>query len=182
MELAIGSRLRHAWNAFVSPDPTAHRRSYGSTNRPDRVRLRIGNERSIVTSIYNRIAIDAAAISFQHVRLDQNERYESSIQSGLNECLTLNANIDQTGRAFIQDVVASMCDEGCVAIIPVDTTINPTISGGYDINSLRVGKIIEWFPTEIRTQVYNEKTGKRRDNCSKKHCRNNREPSLFCYE
>lgn len=163
MGLHMGTRLIHAWNAFISRDPTNYRMIYGSTNRPDRVRFRMSNERSIITSVYNRIAIDVAAVSFQHVRLDQNGRYESTIKSNLNDCLTLNANIDQTGRAFIQDVVMSMFDEGCVAIVPVDATIDPTISGSYDVQSLRAGKIIEWFPSHIRVQVYNEKIGKKEE-------------------
>lgn len=157
------NRLQHAWNAFLNRDPT---RMYpyedmgsSSSYRPDRVRLTIGNERSIVTSIYNRIAIDVSANSIQHVRLDQNGRYLETIDSGLNNALTLSANADQTGRAFRQDVVMSMFDEGVVAIVPVDTTINPTITGSYDVQSMRVGKIIEWFPKHVRIRLYNERTG-----------------------
>lgn len=161
MENSLGSRLKHAWNAFLNRDPTNSyiERGYGTSNRPDRHRLSITNERSIIAAVYNRIAIDVSAISFQHVRLDQNERFLESIPSGLNECLTLQANIDQTARAFIQDFVISMFDEGCVAIVPVDTTINPKLSGGYDINTLRVAKILQWFPEHVRVQLYNDRMG-----------------------
>jgi hypothetical protein len=127
--------------------------------RPDRVRLTIGNERSIIASIYNRISIDVAAIAIRHVRLDQNGRYIETINSGLNEALTLQANIDQTSRAFIQDVMISMFDEGCVAIVPVDTTMNPKISNSWDIQTMRTGEIMEWFPNHVRVRVYNDKTG-----------------------
>jgi hypothetical protein len=131
--------------------------------RPDRVRLTVGNERSIIASIYNRITIDVSSMIIKHVRLDQNGRYIETINSGLNEALTTSANIDQTGRALIQDVVLSMFDEGCVAIVPVDTTINPNISGAFDIQTLRVGKILEWYPAHIRVRVYNEKTGQKEE-------------------
>jgi hypothetical protein len=136
---------------------------YTSTVRPDRIRLTRSNERSIVTALYNRIAIHVASLSFQHVRLDQNGRYLEEIPSYFNNCLTLDANLDQTGRAFFHDLVMSMFDEGCVAIVPVDTTINPDISGGYDITSLRVGKILEWHPTQVKVSIYNEKTGRREE-------------------
>lgn len=159
----IKSRLQHAWNAFLNRDPTGRmdyfNMGYSSGVRPDKNRLRIGNERSIVTSIYNRIATDVASISIQHARLDQNGRYTEEISSGLNECLTIEANIDQTGRSFIQDVVMSMFDEGCVAIVPVDTTIDPKTTNSYDINSLRTAKILEWYPKHVRAQVYNDNTG-----------------------
>lgn len=167
MANSFGSRLQHAWNAFFNKDPTGFTvmdvTGYGYSRRPDRIRLSRGNERSIITAIFNRIALDVAAINIQHVRLDENGRYLETINSGLNNCLTLNANIDQTGRAFIQDCVMSMLDEGCIAIVPVDTTIDPKISGSYDILSLRVGKIIEWFPRHVRVQVYNDKTGLKED-------------------
>lgn len=159
------NRLQHAWNTFLNRDPTYkyEDRGMGSTHRPDRVRLFISNERSIISSIYNRIGIDAAAITIRHVRLDQNERYIETLKTGLNEALTLNANLDQTGRAFIQDVVMSMCDEGCVAIVPVDTTINPIESGSYDVQTMRTAKILEWFPSSVRVRLYNEKTGMKED-------------------
>jgi hypothetical protein len=165
MEVTFGSRLKHAWNAFLNKDPTSFYRDIGISHsyRPDRPRLTRGNERSIVTSVYNRIALDAAAINVQHVRLDENNRFLSVIESGLNGCLTIESNIDQTGRAFIQDAVMSMLDEGCVAIVPVDTTDNPEITGSYDIYSMRTGKILEWYPKHIRVRVYNERTGIKQD-------------------
>lgn len=165
MEVTFGSRIKHAWNAFLNKDPTRNFRNMGIgySYRPDRIRLSRGNERSIVTSVYNRIALDAAAISIQHVRLDENDRFLSVINSELNKCLSLESNIDQTGRAFIQDVVMSMMDEGCVALVPVDTTDDPEITGAYDINSLRTGKILEWYPQHIKTLVYNERIGRKED-------------------
>lgn len=165
MEVTLGSRLKHAWNAFLNKDPTSFYRDIGISHsyRPDRPRLTRGNERSIVTSVYNRIALDAAAINVQHVRLDENNRFLSVIDSGLNDCLTVEANIDQTGRSFIQDAVMSMLDEGSVAIVPVDTTFNPEITGSYDINSMRTGKILDWYPNHVRVRVYNEKTGLKED-------------------
>lgn len=161
----IGSRLRHAWNAFFNRDPTREYRSGGMSYsyRPDRPRFSKGNERSIVTSVYNRIALDVSSIAIQHVRLDENGRYIETINSGLNTCLTLEANIDQTGRAFVQDVVMSMFDEGCVAIVPVDTTDNPEETGSYDINSVRTGKILEWRPRDVKVRVYNDRTGQKED-------------------
>ena len=164
MEVTLGSRIKSAWNAFVNRDPTALYKDYGmgSYTRPDRPRLARGNDRSIVTSVFNRIALDVAAINIKHCRLDDNERYKETIASRLNECLTLEANIDQTSRAFIQDVVISMLGEGCVAIVPVDTTANPN-TGSFDILSLRTGKIKEWYPTEVKVEVYNERTGKKED-------------------
>lgn len=165
MEDSFGSRLKHAWNAFFSRDPTRELRNTGVSYfyRPDRPRMTRGNEQSFVTSIYNRIALDVSAISIQHVRLDKNDRFASVIDSGLNECLTVAANIDQTARSFIQDVVLSMFDEGCVAIVPVDTTNDPTITGSYDITSMRTGRIIEWFPRQVRVRVYNDRTGRKED-------------------
>ena len=159
------SRLRHAWNAFFNKDPTVVYRDYGPGygTRPDRAQLSRGHERSIVTAVFNRIATDVSAVSIQHVRLDKNDRYIETIQSDMNTCLTLDANIDQTGRAFIQDVVLSMLDEGCVAIIPVDTTFNPQTTGSYDIQSMRTGKILEWHPETILVRVYNEKKGEKED-------------------
>lgn len=165
MAQSLGSRLRHAWNAFFNKDPTMRHQDLGMSYgyRPDRVRFSRGNERTIVTSIYNRIALDVASVQIQHVKLDENERFSEKMKSGLNECLTLSANIDQTGRSFMQDVVASMFDEGVVALVPVDTTDDPTITGAFDIQSLRTGQIIEWYPQHIKIKVYNEKTGKKED-------------------
>jgi len=155
MEVTFGSRLKHAWNAFINKDPTGYFKDVGIgySYRPDRPRLTRGNERSIVTSVYNRLALDASSISTQHVRLDENDRFLSVIGSGLNGCLTVEANIDQTSRAFMQDVVMSMLDEGSVAIVPVDTTFNPDATGSYDINSMRVGKILDWYPKHIKVRV-----------------------------
>ena len=165
MEVTIGSRIKHAWNAFLNRDPTSYYRDIGVgySYRPDRPRLTRGNERSIVTSVYNRIALDCASISIQHVRLDDSERFLEKISSGLNDCLNLSANIDQTGRAFLQDIVLSMLDEGCVAIVPVDTDDDPDITGSYKIESMRTGKILEWFPSHVKVRVYNERTGLKED-------------------
>ena len=165
MEVTLGTRLKHAWNAFFNKDPTDYFKNVGIgyTYRPDRPRLTRGNERSIVTSVYNRLALDASSVSIQHVRLDENNRFLSVIDSGLNGCLTVEANLDQTGRAFIQDIVMSMLDEGSVAIVPVDTTFNPEITGSYDILSMRTGKILEWYPSHVKVRVYNEKTGRKED-------------------
>ena len=165
MELTFGSRLKHAFNAFMNRDPTDGQGSIGPgySMRPDRSRLTKGNERSIVTSIYNRIAIDVAAININHCRVDENQRLIENIDSTLNTCLNLEANIDQTGRAFMQDVVMSLLDEGCVAIVPVETSIDPAVASSYDIWSMRTGKILEWRPEHVRVRVYNEKTGCRED-------------------
>ena len=166
MEIVLGSRLKHAWNAFLNNrDPTNNFRGTGYSYgiRPDRPRFTRGNERTIVTSVYNRIALDVAAINIQHCKLDDNNRFVSTIDSKLNECLNLAANIDQTGRAFIQDVVMSMMDEGCVAIVPVDTTVNPNDTGSYDILSMRTGKILEWYPAHVKVKVYNDRVGKVED-------------------
>ena len=164
MELSFSARLKHAWNAFRNnKDPTYQNIGVGYSYRPDRPRLTRGNERSIVTSVYNKIASDVAAIDIQHVRLDDNGRFISPMNSGLNTCLTLEANADQTGRAFMQDVVMSMLDEGCVAIIPVETDIDPDVTNSYDILSLRTGKILEWFPNNVRVRAYDERTGKKQD-------------------
>ena len=165
MELTFGSRLKHAFNAFMNRDPTYGKESMGPgySMRPDRPRLTRGNERSIVTSIYNRIAIDVAAININHCRVDENQRLVENIDSTLNTCLNLEANIDQTGRAFMQDVVMSLLDEGCVAIVPVETSIDPAVSSSYDIWSMRTGKILEWKPKHVRVRVYNEQTGQRED-------------------
>lgn len=160
MELSIGSRFKNAWNAFSNKNPTSSNNGYGGYYyRPDRVRLTTRNERSIITSVFNRIAIDVAAIDINHCQLDEDGRFQSIISSSLNECLTVEANLDQTGRNLIQDAVMSMFDEGCVAIVPVDTTFNPKDTNSYDILSLRVGKIVTWYPTQVRVEVYNERKG-----------------------
>ena len=155
-------RLQHAWNAFVYNDNTyTNPQNLGgfSTFKPDRVHFSRGVEKSIVTSVYNRLALDVASLAIKHVRLDENGRYMEEVNSGLQNCLNVEANIDQTGRAFLQDVVMSMLDEGCVAIVPVDTTVNPAVSGSYEINTLRTGKILEWYPAHVRIRVYNDKKG-----------------------
>lgn len=164
--MGFTTRFQHAWDAFFNKDPTNNNfRDIGMSYsyRPDRPRLTRGNERSIVTSVYNRIALDASAINIQHVRLDDNGRFLSEIKSGLNTCLTLDANTDQTGRAFIQDIVMSLLDEGCVAIVPIITDMNPTVTGSYDIFSMRTGKILDWYPNHVRVRVYNEKVGRKED-------------------
>lgn len=163
--MALSDRLQHAWNAFLNRNPYGQYYGNGSYSyyRPDRMRPNIGNERSIIVSVYNRIALDVAYIDIFHARLDEDGRYTEQIQSSLNECLTLSANVDQTGKAFLQDVVMSMMDEGCVAMVPVDTTIDPTITGSYDINSLRTGKIKAWYPKHVTVELYNENTGRKEE-------------------
>ena len=165
MEQSLGSRLRHAWNAFRNRDPTVNYEGSGASyyRRPDRIHLTRGNERSLVTSVYNRIALDVAAIGIKHCKIDENGRYLYDMKSGLNNCLNLSANQDQTGRAFIQDVVMSMLDEGCVAIVPTDTTLNPKETQSYDILSMRTGKIIQWRPQQVQIRLYNESTGKKEE-------------------
>jgi len=165
MELTFGSRLQHAWNAFLNRDPTDNYRDVGMGygTRPDRIRLTRGNERSIVTSIYNRIALDVAAINIVHAQLDKNGQFESTINSSLNNCFTLEANIDQTGRALIQDIVMSMFDEGCVAVVPIDTTIDPKVSGSFRVETLRTGQILQWYPAHVKVRVYNEINGQKED-------------------
>ena len=169
MENTIGSRLKHAWNAFMNRDPTLN---YSSGNtyyyRPDRLVLTRGNERSIAASVYNRIALDVSAISFVHCKLDDSGRYQETIDSGLNTCLSLSSNIDQTGRSFLQDLVMSMFDEGCVAMVPVDTTANPNVTESYDVLTLRTGKILEWHPEHVKVRIYNDRTGKKEDILLKK--------------
>lgn len=160
--MGIRDRLQHAWNAFIYND-----NNYGnpenlggfSTFKPDRMHFSRGVERSIVTSVYNRLAIDVSSMEIKHVRLDENGRFKEEVNSGLQNCLSVEANIDQTSRAFLQDVVMSMLDEGCVAIVPVDTTIDPTKSSSYEINTMRTGKIMEWYPAHVRVKVYNDKKG-----------------------
>ena len=164
----FSSRLKHAWNAFLNKDPTERSSvSYGGASVSAvpiyRTRFTRGNERSIVTSVYNRIAMDVASLTFNHVRLDDDGRFKEVIDSGINTCLTLTANKDQTGRAFIQDAIMSMLDEGVVAIVPIDTNINPKLTGGYDIESMRTGRIIDWYPDSIRVSVYNDRKGYREE-------------------
>lgn len=169
MEKTLLSRLKSGWNAFLAREPTTYdHRSFVDVGtsfsyRPDRMRFSRGNERSIVTSVYNRIAMDVAEVNLKHCRLDANGRYIEDIKSGLNECLNLEANIDQSGRAFIQDVVMSMFDEGAVAIVPVDTSSDPRLSNSYDVLSMRTGKIIAWHPAHVKVRVYNERTGQKED-------------------
>lgn len=163
MNNSFGSRLMHAWNAFFNRDPPRYNPSVSFSYAPQRRRFSRGNERSIVTSVYNRIAMDCASVSILHVKLDENNRYIETLESGLNQCLNLEANIDQTGRAFLQDIVISMFDEGVVALLPVDTTFDPKVTGSYDILSMRVAKILDWYPQHVRLQAYNEKTGKKEE-------------------
>ena len=165
MELSVGSRFKNAWNAFRNREPTKVFQDigYGYSYRPDRFHLTRGNERSIVTSVYNRIALDAAAIDIRHVQLDAEGRFCDVVQSGLNNCLSTEANLDQTGRAFIQDAVMSMMDEGCIAIVSVDTDDDPDDTTGYQILSMRVGRIRDWYPKHIRVELYNEETGRKQD-------------------
>lgn len=164
--MSLKDRIIHGWNAFMNKDPT----DYGKINlgmsssfRPDRIRLSRGNERTIITSVYNRIAIDCSSISIKHIDLDERDRYIKTRDSGLNYCLTTEANIDQTGRALVHDIVMSMLDEGCIAVVPVDTTIDPKNSGSYDINTLRVGKITEWYPKNVKVKLYDENTGQTKE-------------------
>lgn len=165
MAINLGPRLKNAWNAFFNRDPTEYYKDGGMSYsyRPDRPRLTRGNERSIVTSVYNRIALDVAALTFQHVQLDENGRFSSVVDSGLNRCFNLSANIDQAGRAFIQDIVVSMLDEGCVAIVPTNTNVDPLLTESYDIGTMRTGKILEWRPLSVRVRAYNEATGQKEE-------------------
>ena len=161
--ISLVNRIKNSWNAFFNKDPTFpnyYNYSGGSYYKPDRIRLTRGNERSTITSVFNRIALDVASISINHCRLDNNKRFKEIIDSNLNNCLSLEANIDQTSRALIQDVVMSMFDEGSVAIVPIDTIGNPEKSTSYEILTLRTGKIIAWFPNHIRVRIYNDRTGK----------------------
>lgn len=163
--MSFVDRIQRGWNAFRNRDPTQDFRDSGMTYyyRPDRPRFTRGNERSIITSVLNRIALDVSAIDIFHVKLDKNGRFLTIIESGLNNCLTLSANADQTGRAFKQDAVMSMLDEGCVAIVPVDTSIDPNKSDSYQIDTMRVGKIIQWRPQHVQVRLYNEQTGKKEE-------------------
>lgn len=163
MSETIGSRFKNAWNAFFNRDPTPIFDNSGNSSsyRPDRYRPTRGNERSIITAINNRIAIDVAAIPIRHIRLDEDGGYLNTIESGLNNCLNLEANIDQTGRAFLQDVVLSMLDEGCVALVPTVTDVNPDYTDSYDIYEIRTGKITEWYPKQVKVEVYNDNSGRK---------------------
>ena len=168
MDRSISSRIKRGWNAFLNRDPTGESKikvdiGFSSSYRPDRIRMTRGNERSIVTSIYNRIALDVAAIDIRHSKLDKDGRYLEDVNSGLNNCLSLEANIDQTSRAFMQDIVLSMFDEGCVAVVPIDTTTDPNVTGSYDIQSMRTGKVLEWYPRHVKVRVYNDRTGRKED-------------------
>ena len=166
METSFISRLKSGWNAFRNRDPTGvYTQNIGPSYsyRQDRNRFSRGNERSIVVSVYNRIAMDAAAISMKHVQLDENGRFSSEINSGLNSCMNLEANIDQTGRAYMQDLVQSMLDEGCVADIPIETDKDPSLTESYQIRSMRTGKILDWYPRHVKVRVYNEATGQKED-------------------
>lgn len=163
--MGLFDAVKRGWNAFRNRDPTNDYQDAGSSyyTRPDRPRLTRGNERSIVTSVYNRIALDVAGIGIKHCRLDDNNRFLEVIESGLNTCLNLEANVDQTGRAFVQDIVMSMLDEGCVAIVPVETDKDPNLTDSYDIYSMRTGKIIEWFPRNVKVRLYDDRTGNKKD-------------------
>lgn len=175
MAETIGNRFRNAWNVFFGKDKSTDSfeiiqnreyKDYGisSYRRPDRFYpTTSGTEKTIINSIYNRIAVDVSSVSIKHVRVDENKRYMSDMKTNLNECLTLEANIDQTSRAFFIDVVMSLLDEGCVAIVPVDTTKNPEITDGYDVSSMRVGRITQWYPQHVKVNVYNDRTGKKED-------------------
>lgn len=163
-------RIRSRWNAFISRDPTStsiplseEMSGFGYSSRPDRVRYTKGNQRSIVASIYNRISVDVASIKIEHAKLDKDGRYKERLSSGLNDCINVSANVDQTGRALIQDIVESMFDEGVVAVVPTDTNIDPIKTGSYDILELRTGKIIAWYPKMVKVHAYNENTGKYQD-------------------
>lgn len=162
--MALIERLKHGWNAFMNRDPTLEYRDHGMgySYRPDRHRFTMGNERSIVTSIYNRIAIDAASVTIQHIQLDNDGRFSDVIDSGLNKCLSLEANIDQSGRAFIQDVVQSTLDEGCIAMVAVETDQNPE-TGRFEVLNVRTGKILEWRPKHIKVRAYNERNGEKEE-------------------
>lgn len=165
MEFSFSSRLKHAWNAFINGDSSMCYSNYGYSSgyRRDRPRFSRGVDRTIISSVYNRIALDVSQITIQHVKLDDNGRYKETMDSKLNDCLTLEANIDQTAREFIQDLILTMFDEGCAAIVPVDTSDDILRTGSFDILSMRVGKIVEWFPRAVRINVYNDRTGEREE-------------------
>lgn len=165
MEFSFGNRLKHAWNAFINGGSSMRYSNYGYSSgyRRDRPRFSRGVDRTIISSVYNRIALDVSQITIQHVKTDKNGRYKETIDSKLNECLTLEANIDQTARDFIQDLVLTMFDEGCAAIVPVDTSDDIIRTGSFDVLSMRVGKIVEWFPRAVRVNVYNDRSGEREE-------------------
>lgn len=166
MDLSFGSRIRRAWNVFKNRDPMTDmswRLGYGDSQRADRVILSSNNEKTIVNAIYNRIALDVASLKFRHVRLDKNERFKEEMNTGLNEVLKTEANLDQSGRAFVHDMVLSMIDEGVVAAVPVETTDDPEVSSSYDISQMRVGPIVEWYPQHIKVRLYNSVTGRRQE-------------------
>lgn len=166
MDLSFGSRIRRAWNVFKNRDPMTDmswRLGYGDSQRADRVILSSNNEKTIVNAIYNRIALDVASLKFRHVRLDENERFKEEMSTGLNEVLKTEANLDQSGRAFIHDMVLSMIDEGVVAAVPVETTDDPEVSSSYDILQMRVGPIVEWYPQHVKVRLYNSVTGRRQE-------------------
>lgn len=166
MDLSFGSRIRRAWNVFKNRDPMTDmswRLGYGDSQRADRVILSSNNEKTIVNAIYNRIALDVASLKFRHVRLDENERFKAEMSTGLNEVLKTEANLDQSGRAFIHDMVLSTIDEGVVAAVPVETTDDPEVSSSYDILQMRVGPIVEWYPQHVKVRLYNSVTGRRQD-------------------
>lgn len=162
---SITDRLQHAWNAFMNKDPTSGNTYHGESYsyRPDRVRMTGGSERTTVTSVYNRIALDVASMKLVHAKLDEDDRYIETVNSKLNYCLSTEANIDQTSRSFIQDAVISMFDEGVIALVPVDTTENPRITGAFDVTTLRTGKILEWYPSSVKVRVYDERDGKKKE-------------------
>ena len=164
--MALMDRLKHAWNTFKNKDPTQTQWNIGPSYgyRPDRMRYTRGNERSIVTAVYNRIAMDVASVNIRHIRLDENDRYKETIDSRLNNCLSVEANLDQTGRAFIQDLVASMLDEGCVAAVPTDTDDEPDENGNFEVYTMRTCKVEEWYPKHVKVEFYNENEGRRREN------------------
>lgn len=166
MEINVGSRLKRAWNAFLNRDPPIRSSSYyygGYSYRPYYQRLGGATDRTVVSAIYNRIAVDASSITIQHVRLDENGRFNETIDSGLNSCLNLSANIDQTGRSFVEDIVLTMLDEGVVAVVPVDTDVDPKLTDSYEILTMRVGKITEWFPDSVRVKLYNDRNGEKEE-------------------
>jgi hypothetical protein len=164
--LSTLGRLRHAWNAFLNQDKDRVRSSeYGGSygSRPDRIRPIIANERSLIASIYTRLSIDVAAVPLRHIRQDEEDRYVEDVRSGLNECLTVEANIDQAARALRQDIALTLFDRGSAAIVPVDTTLNPETSGSFDIKTLRVGDVVAWHPEHVRVNLYNQETGRREE-------------------
>lgn len=172
MPISIGSRIKNAWNAFRNKNEITNyrvRTDNGYYTRPDRVRLTGGRERSILTAVLNRIAMDVAAIDVVHCKIDENGRFVNKVDSHLNDCLSTESNLDQTPRAFMQDVVMSMFDEGSVALVPVDTTVNPDNSGSFDVLTMRTGKVIEWYPNDVKVRVYNENRGRREDILINKH-------------